>query len=146
MQASPEVRQQHERFIPARGKGISYHRTGGKEFCGKIPRKNNHPRSHRTRKQLSALKEIRHYQQLSDLLLQKLPFQCLVREIPEDICQECGTELKRFQPTAILALQEASEAHLVGIFNDTNLCAIHAKGVTIMKKDIDLALRIRGEQ
>eukprot|EP00957_Ditylum_brightwellii_P076190 5791541-Ditylum_brightwellii.AAC.1 len=95
--------------------------------------------------QSRALKEIRHCQQSSDLLLQKLSFQCLVREIAEVICQERGTELKRFQSTAILGLQEASEAYLVGLFKDTNLCAIHAKCVTIMKKDIDLALRIRGE-
>jgi len=93
-----------------------------------------------------ALKEIRHYQQSSDLLLQKLPFQHLVQEIAENICQEQGTALKRFQTTSILALQEASEAYLVGLFKDTNLCTIHAKHVTIMKKDMDLALRIRGEQ
>ena len=96
--------------------------------------------------QTRALKEIRYYQQSSDLLLQKLSFQCLVREIAENICQECDIELKRFQSTAILALQEASEAYLVGLFKDTKLCAIHAKLVTIMKKDVDLALRIRGEQ
>ena len=96
--------------------------------------------------QSRALKEIRHYQQLSDLFLPKLPFQRLVQEIAENICQDNGTQLKRFQSTAILALQEASEAYLVGLFEDTNLCAIHAKRVTIMKKDMDLALRIRGER
>ena len=47
---------------------------------------------------------------------------------------------------AVLALQEASEAYLVGLFEDTNLCAIHAKRVTIMPKDIQLARRIRGER
>ena len=52
----------------------------------------------------------------------------------------------RFQSQALLALQEASEAHIVGLFEDTNLCAIHAKRVTIMKKDIQLAIRIRGER
>jgi histone H3/H4 len=52
----------------------------------------------------------------------------------------------RFQPNAVLALQEASEAYLVGLFEDTNLCAIHAKRVTIMPKDIQLARRIRGER
>eukprot|EP00957_Ditylum_brightwellii_P137067 10451307-Ditylum_brightwellii.AAC.1 len=96
--------------------------------------------------QSRALKEIRHFQQTSDLLLQKLPFQCLVREITEEICQECGIQLKKFQSTAILALQKASEAYLVGLFKDTHLCAIHAKHVVIMKKDMDLALRIRGER
>ena len=52
----------------------------------------------------------------------------------------------RFQSSAVVALQEASEAYLVGLFEDTNLCAIHAKRVTIMPKDIQLARRIRGER
>uniref|UniRef100_A0A8C5KTS7 Core Histone H2A/H2B/H3 domain-containing protein n=1 Tax=Jaculus jaculus TaxID=51337 RepID=A0A8C5KTS7_JACJA len=52
----------------------------------------------------------------------------------------------RFQSSAVMALQEASEAYLVGLFEDTNLCAIHAKRVTIMPKDIQLARRIRGER
>jgi len=50
----------------------------------------------------------------------------------------------RFQSHAVLALQEAAEAYLVGLFEDTNLCAIHAKHVTIMPKDIQLVRRIRG--
>jgi histone H3 len=52
----------------------------------------------------------------------------------------------RFQSHAVLALQEAAEAYLVGLFEDTNLCAIHAKRVTIMPKDVQLATRIRGER
>ena len=52
----------------------------------------------------------------------------------------------RFQLEAISALQEAAEAYLVGLFDDTNLCAIHARRVTIMPKDIQLARRIRGER
>jgi histone H3 len=61
------------------------------------------------------------------------------------IAQDCKPDL-RFQSTAILALQEASEAYLVGLFEDTNLCAMHAKRVTIMPADIQLARRIRGER
>ncbi|XP_015370461.1 PREDICTED: histone H3.3-like [Diuraphis noxia] len=75
------------------------------------------------------------------LLIRKLPFQRLVREIAQDF----KTDL-RFQSSAVMALQEASEAYLVGLFEDTNLCAIHAKRVTIMPKDIQLARRIRGER
>nr|GEU49936.1 zinc finger, CCHC-type [Tanacetum cinerariifolium] len=71
----------------------------------------------------------------------KLPFQRLVREIAQDF----KTDL-RFQSSAVAALQEASEAYLVGLFEDTNLCAIHAKRVTIMPKDMQLARRIRGER
>ena len=86
------------------------------------------------------MKEIRQYQNSTDLLLRRLPFARLVREIQ----QEMSPEAYRWQGTAILALQEAAEAHLVGLFEDCNLCAIHAKRVTIMPKDLHLARRIRG--
>ena len=76
------------------------------------------------------------YQKSTELLIRKLPFQRLVREIAQDF----KTDL-RFQSSAVFALQEASEAYLVGLFEDTNLCAIHAKRVTIMPKDIQLAAR-----
>ena len=94
---------------------------------------------HRYRPGTVALREIRRYQKSTELLIRKLPFQRLVREIAQDF----KTDL-RFQSNAIGALQEASEAYLIGIFEDTNLCAIHAKRVTIMPKDIQLARRIRG--
>ncbi len=96
---------------------------------------------HRFRPGTVALREIRKYQKSTELLLRKLPFQRLVR----DIAQDYKSDL-RFQSSAVLALQEASEAYLVGLFEDTNLCAIHAKRVTIMPKDIQLARRIRGER
>lgn len=96
---------------------------------------------HRFKPGTVALREIRKYQKSTELLIRKLPFQRLVREI----AQEFKTDL-RFQSTAVLALQEASESYLVGLFEDTNLCAIHAKRVTIMPKDIQLARRIRGER
>ena len=96
---------------------------------------------HRYRPGTVALREIRRYQKSTELLIRKLPFQRLVREIAQDI----KTDL-RFQSSAIMALQEASEAYLVGLFEDTNLCAIHAKRVTIMPRDIQLARRIRGER
>ena len=95
-----------------------------------------------------ALKQIRQYQKSTELLIRKLPFQRLVREIASDseviLSPLCGKV--RFQSAAIMALQEASEAYLVGLFEDSNLCAIHAKRVTIMPKDIQLARRIRGER
>ena len=95
-----------------------------------------------------ALKQIRQYQKSTELLIRKLPFQRLVREIAgdSDVIRSplCGKV--RFQSAAIMALQEASEAYLVGLFEDSNLCAIHAKRVTIMPKDIQLARRIRGER
>ena len=95
-----------------------------------------------------ALKQIRQYQKSTELLIRKLPFQRLVRKIAcdKDVITSplCGKV--RFQSAAIMALQEASEAKLVGLFEDSNLCAIHAKRVTIMPKDIQLARRIRGER
>ena len=81
-----------------------------------------------------ALLEIRKYQQSTHCLIRKLPFQRLMREIAQDF----KTDL-HFQSSAIMALQEAAEVYLVGLFEDTNLCAIHAKRVMIMPKDIQLA-------
>ncbi len=96
---------------------------------------------HRFKPGTVALREIRKFQKSTDLLIRKLPFQRLVR----DIAQQYKSDL-RFQSQAVLALQEASEAYLVGLFEDTLLCAIHAKRVTIMSKDMILAKRIRGEK
>ena len=98
-------------------------------------------RRYRYKPGTKALLEIKKYQKSTDLLLRKLPFQRLVREIAQDFKSDL-----RFQGTAILALQEATESYLVSLFEDTNLCAIHAKRVTIMPKDIQLARRIRGER
>ena len=91
-----------------------------------------------------ALREIRRYQRSTDLLILKLPFARLVREIASYILPTQAADGLRWQSQAIQALQEASEAFLVHLFEDTNLCAIHAKRVTIMQKDIQLARRIRG--
>lgn len=96
---------------------------------------------HRYRAGTVALREIRKFQKSTELLIRKLPFQRLVKQI----AQEYKSDV-RFQSQAILALQEAAEAYLVGLFEDTNLCAIHAKRVTIMSRDLLLARRIRGER
>ena len=96
---------------------------------------------HRYKSGTVALREIRKYQKSTELLIRKLPFQRLVREIAQEFQKEL-----RFQSSAVLALQEAAEAYLVSLFEDTNLCAIHAKRVTIMTKDLALARRIRGER
>lgn len=101
-----------------------------------------HPqRKRRLRSGTRALREIRQFQKTTDLLIRRLPFQRLVKEISQDYKPDV-----RFQSVALEALQEAAESHLVSIFEDTNLCAIHAKRVTIMPKDMSLARRIRGER
>jgi len=87
-----------------------------------------------------ALLEIRKLQNHGRLLIRKLPFKRLVREIAHD-----RNKSLRFQSTAIAALQEAAEAYLTGLFENTNLCAIHAKRITIMPRDMQLSRRIRGE-
>ncbi|OSX79555.1 hypothetical protein BU14_0075s0045 [Porphyra umbilicalis] len=88
-----------------------------------------------------ALRDIRKFQRSGELLLSKLPFQPLVREVAQEY-----TNAPRFQASAVLALQEAAEAYLVGLFQDAQLCAVHAKRVTVISKDIQLARRIRGER
>jgi len=129
--------------------------TARKSTGGKAPRKHlamkaarkstpsatSVKKRHRYRPGTVALREIRRYQKSTDLLIRKLPFQRLVREIAQTFKEDL-----RFQGSAILALQEASESYLVSLFEDTNLCAMHAKRVTIMPKDIQLARRIRGER
>ena len=94
---------------------------------------------HRYKPGTVALREIRKYQKGTELLIRKLPFQRLVREIAQDFKSDL-----RFQSTAIGALQESVELYLVNLFEDTNYCAIHAKRVTIQVKDIRLARRLRG--
>ena len=134
----------------ARTKQTARKSTGGKaprkQLATKAARKSaptsgGVKKPHRFRPGTVALREIRRYQKSTDLLLRKAPFQRLIREIANDV----KTDL-RFQSTAILALQEATEAYMVSLFEDTNLCAIHAKRVTIMPKDIQLARRLRGER
>ncbi|KJA17731.1 hypothetical protein HYPSUDRAFT_146055 [Hypholoma sublateritium FD-334 SS-4] len=135
----------------ARTKQSARKSTGGKQprnqiLSTKLATKDNRPthggvkKPHRYRPGTVALREIRRYQKTTELLIRKLPFQRLVREI----AQEYKTDL-RFQSSAVMALQEAAEAYLVGLFEDTNLAAIHAKRVTIMPRDIILARRLRGE-
>lgn len=87
-----------------------------------------------------ALRDIRRYQKSTSLLMPRAPFQRLVREI----CAGLDADL-RFQSQALQALQEASEAYITGLLEDANLCALHAKRVTLMRQDMLLARRIRGE-
>lgn len=134
----------------ARTKQTARKSTGGKSVRKELAHKSGKTaqgvtggikKPHRFRPGTVALREIRRYQKSTELLIRKLPFQRLVREIAQDFMSDL-----RFQASAIAALQEASEAYLVGLFEDTNLCAIHAKRVTIMPKDLQLARRIRGER
>ncbi|XP_042617237.1 histone H3-like [Cyprinus carpio] len=135
----------------ARTKQTARKSTGGKaprkQLATKAARKSapatgGVKKPHRYRPGTVALREIRRYQKSTELLIRKLPFPASgAREIAQDF----KTDL-RSQSSAVMALQESSEAYLVGLFEDTNLCAIHAKRVTIMPKDIQLARRIRGER
>ena len=97
-----------------------------------------------------ALREIRRYQKSTKCLIKRSPFQKLIREISQEyrVCPDGpGTPSVqvRFQSTAIAALQEAAENFIVCLFKDVNLLAVHAKRVTVMPRDVRLALRIRGD-
>ena len=133
----------------ARTKQTARRSTGGKaprkQLATKAARKSapatgGVKKPHRYRPGTVALREIRRYQKSTDLLIRKLPFQRLVREIAQDFKNDL-----KFQSTALLATQEGSEAYLTGLFEDTNLLAIHAKRVTILPKDIQLTRKIRKE-
>jgi histone H3 len=133
----------------ARTKQTARKSTGGKaprhQVAAQAGRRNvpggGVKRPHRFRPGTVALREIRKYQKGTNLLIRKQPFARLVREIMQDFKSDF-----RYQTHAIQALQEAAEAYLTSLFEDTNLCAIHAKRVTIMPKDMQLARRIRGER
>merc|ERR1712072_822901 len=117
----------------------------GKSLASKAARKSagavaGQKKAHRFKPGTKALREIKKFQKTTDLLLRKLPFQRLVREI----AHEHNPNLY-FQGQALHALQEAAETYLVGVFEDTNLAAIHGKRVTIMPRDLQLARRLRGD-
>ena len=96
---------------------------------------------HRFRPGTVALREIRRYQKSTELLLRQLPFQRLVRSV----AAEHKADL-RWRHSALMALQEGTEAYMISLFEDTNLCAIHARRVTIQPRDMQLARRIRGDE
>jgi histone H3/H4 len=119
--------------------------VGGKSpqtAAKKVPRGSRKPlKPRRLRPGTKALREIKKYQKSTDLLIRRLPFGRLVREVQLNF----NHEALRWQARALEALQTAAEQYLVELFEDANLCAIHAKRVTMMVKDIQLARRIRGQ-
>ena len=94
----------------------------------------------KTQRRMQVLKEIQKYQKGADLLIRRVPFQRLVKEIVQ-----MGREWLKLQSLVVLALQEAGEAFLVGLLEQVKMCAIHAKWVTIMPRDIQLACKIQGD-
>jgi len=135
------------------GKGGKVAGKGGVFGAGKVAKKQRPPlttpsgggkkrqKPHRYRPGTVALREIRKYQKSTELLLRKGPFNRLVREI---LTSDLGKQL-RWQQNAIIALQEAAEAYMVRLFEDSQLEAVHGKRITINPKDMQLARRIRGE-
>lgn len=88
-----------------------------------------------------ALREIRKFQKSTDLLLNRTRFRFLVREVNQTASST--SFFHRYEKQTLVALQEATEAFVVSVMEDTNLCAIHAKRVTIMPKDMNLTCRLR---
>ena len=102
--------------------------------------KEKEDKAKKTRRGLKALKEIKKYQINMEMLIRRLPFQRVVKEIVQKVQEDL-----RLQSAATLALQEAGEMFLVGLLEQSNLCALHVKRVTIMPKDIQLARHVRGD-
>jgi histone H3 len=131
--------------------------TGGKALRKQLstkavrltaPRTGGIKKPHRYRPGTVALHQIHHYQKSTELLIPKMPFQRLAREVLQDLNKGVSFPrhyANRFQSTSLLAMQESVEAFSIGLFEEANLCAIHAKRVTIMPKDMQLSLRIRGK-
>ncbi len=105
-----------------------------------VTAKSEHRQKKRYRPGTVALRDIRKYQKSTRLLLPKLPFQRLVREIAQDLCPTL-----RFRTEALAAIQEAAEAYITSIFEDALLCAIHAKRITVQPVDMKLVMRIRNK-
>ncbi|GAA5907468.1 hypothetical protein JCM8208_001386 [Rhodotorula glutinis] len=140
----PSRKQQHPQHRstvkgPA-GQGKYQSQKGGGKKLPKANREGKVLKPHRYRPGTAALRQIRTYQISTALLMGKAPFIRLVHEI-------CSNEYEtmRWQASALNALQEAAEDHLVALFQDANLCAIHAKRVTVTPKDMQLARRLRGD-
>ena len=136
---------------PSLGKKAMRVPGGGKHVSGKVGGKYGPPQGVRKprkwRAGTVALREIRKYQKNTDLLIRKLPFRRFVRELCDQLTNMVALpQGYRWQSGAIMALQEATESYLVHLFEDTQLNSIHAKRITIMIKDIQLARRIRGER
>lgn len=110
-----------------------------RERCREMKPGNKKPR--RFRPGTKALRDIRRYQRSTEMLIRKAPFQRLVKQHSHELSVKY-----RWQGTALLAMQEAAEAFLVSVFEDANLCALHAKRVTLFPADIQLARRIRGDR
>jgi histone H3 len=116
-------------------KHVHNHHEGGKKVVVALKK------PHRFRPGTVALREIRRYQKTANLLIPKIAFARMVREIAQEHMQDA-----RWQSAAIVALHEAAESYLTSLFEDSYLCALHAHRVTLMPKDLLLARRIRGER
>lgn len=97
-------------------------------------------RKNRRQNDTRALREIRKFQESSEFLIRKLPLQRLVREIAHEFMDDV-----RFSKPSLMAIQEITEAYMVGLLEDANLATIHRNRVTLHPKDFQLALRLRGE-
>jgi len=90
-----------------------------------------------------ALRQIKYYQETTNLLLRCLPFERLVKEIAESLTSD-GTQKYRWKLSALQVLQYAVESYLTALLEDTNKAAVHAKRVTIRPEDMRLVRDLRG--
>ena len=133
----------HQHHFTMRTKLTARKSVGAREKRGAVRANAGKTRKkHRNKPGVVAIREIRRYQKGVELLLRKLPFQRLVREI----CEQVGGKQYRWTASALEAMQWGAESYLVGLFHDTNLCAIHAKRVTIFAKDMQFSMLLRGDK
>ncbi len=137
--AHQEAQQAQQVDVQAVLEGLGVHPRS--HIGGKNVKKMRKPKPHRFRPGTRALMCIRKYQKSTESLVRKLPFQRLVRHLVQQLCGQMSV---RMQTAALYVLQQAFEAYIISMFEDTNLCAIHSKRVTVMPKDLQLAIRIRG--
>jgi len=130
-----------KKHVPSKAKRQHLATKSARKTKNSVVTGNGVKRQHRFRPGTVALREIRRYQRSTELLIKKAPFGRLVREISQNFKDEV-----KFTATAILAIHEAAESYLVQLFEDVQLCAQHAKRVTIQPRDIQLARRLRGER
>ncbi|CAA0153666.1 unnamed protein product [Arabidopsis thaliana] len=116
-------------------------RRGAKRYRQAMPR-GSQKKSYRYRPGTVALKEIRHFQKQTNLLI---PAASFIREVRSITHMLAPPQINRWTAEALVALQEAAEDYLVGLFSDSMLCAIHARRVTLMRKDFELARRLGGK-
>nr|AJF96734.1 CENH3 [Lepidium oleraceum] len=109
---------------------------------GKVMPQSSKKKTYRYKPGTVALREIRHFQKSTHFLI---PAAAFIREVRCITQAVAPPQISRWTAEALVALQEAAEDYVVGLLSDSMLCAIHARRVTLMRKDFELARRLGGK-